>query len=100
MGRTVPTFVEQVKQLEDKWSKFRRCLRAEDRVQFDRLLHSVRFYTPSATYQCSDDPREAVVLSILIDLQKRLTVLEEKMKISGNIELPALQLPLLGGDSE
>jgi hypothetical protein len=99
MGRTVPTFVEQVKQLEDKWSKFRRCLRAEDRVQFDRLLHSVRYYTPSATYQCSDDPREAVVLSILIDLQKRLTVLEEKMKVSGDIELPALQIPLLG-DSE
>jgi hypothetical protein len=78
MGRTVPTFVEQVKQLEEKWLKFRRCLRAEDRVQFDRLLQSVRYYTPSATYQCSDDPREAVVLSILIDLQKRLNCARRK----------------------
>jgi hypothetical protein len=99
MGRTVPTFVEQVKQLEEKWSKFRRCLRAEDRVQFDRLLRSIRFYTPSATYQCSDDPREAVVLSMLLDLQKRLAALEEKMKVSSDIELPALQLPL-SRDSE
>jgi hypothetical protein len=99
MGRTVTTFVEQVKQLEDKWSKFRRCLRTEDRIQFDRLLLSVRYHTPSATYQCSDDPREAVMLSILIDLQKRLAALEEKVKVSGDIELPALQLPLLG-DSE
>jgi hypothetical protein len=39
------------------------------------------------------------MLSILIDLQKRLAALEEKVKVSGDIELPALQLPLLG-DSE
>ncbi len=94
MGRTVPTFVVQVQQLEAKWSKFRRCLRFEDRVEFDRLLKSVRYYTPSAMYQCSDDPREAVVLSILLDLQKRIKVLEEKMKVSSDVELPALQLPL------
>jgi hypothetical protein len=45
-------------------------------------------------HQCSDAPREAVVLPILLDLQKRIKVLEEKMKVSSDVELPALQLPL------
>ena len=81
MGRTVPTYTEQVAQLTEKWSKFRRCLRREHRVDFDRLLRSVRRYSPSATYQMSDDPRESVVLSILLDLQQRIAAIEAKMKM-------------------
>jgi hypothetical protein len=58
MGRTVPTYAEQVREIEAKWAKFRRALRREDQLHFDRLLRSVRYYSASATYQCSDDPRE------------------------------------------
>ena len=58
MGRTVPTYVEHVREIEAKWAKFRRPLWREDQLHFDRLLRSVRYYSPSATYQCSDDPRE------------------------------------------
>ena len=94
MGRTVPTYVEQVSQLTEKWSKFRRCLRREDRVDFDRLLQSVRYYVPSATYQCSDDPRESVVLSILLDLQKRLAAIEEKLKVPDATQENPSQLAL------
>jgi len=94
MGRTVPTYVNQVSQIVEKWSKFRRCLRREDRIDFDRLLRSVRYYTPPATYQCSDDPREAIVLSILLDLQKRLALIEEKLKLPDAIQEKPIQLAL------
>jgi hypothetical protein len=83
MGRTVPTYVQQVREIEAKWAKFRRALRREDQLHFDRLLRSVRHYSPSATYQCSDDPRESVMISILLDLEKRLAEIEEKLKASG-----------------
>ncbi len=83
MGRTVPTYVQQVREIEAKWAKFRRALRREDQLHFDRLLRSVRYYSPSATYQCSDDPRESVMISILLDLEKRLADIEEKLKTSG-----------------
>jgi hypothetical protein len=83
MGRTVPTYVQQVREIEAKWAKFRRALRREDQLHFDRLLRSVRYYSPSATYQCSDDPMESVMISILLDLQKRLAEIEEKLKITG-----------------
>jgi hypothetical protein len=86
MGRTVPTYVQQVREIEAKWAKFRRALRREDQVHFDRLLRSVRYYTPSATYQCSDDPMDSVMVSILLDLQKRLAAIEEKLKISDESE--------------
>jgi hypothetical protein len=96
MGRTVPTYTEQVAQLTEKWSKFRRCLRREDQVEFDRLLRSVRYYSPSAMYQCSDDPREPVVLSILVDLQKRLAAIEAKLKMPDMVGENPAQLSLTG----
>ena len=100
MGRTVPTYTEQVAQLTEKWSKFRRCLRREDRIDFDRLLRSVRRYSPSATYQMSDDPRESVVLSIFLDLQKRLAAIEERLKLPDTIHDTSTQLSLTEkGDS-
>ena len=94
MGRTVPTFVEQVRNLAEEWSKYRRCLRFEDRDHFDRMLRSVRYYTPSAMFQCSNDPREPVVVSILLDFQKRIAALEGKLKISGEVDVPPEQIPL------
>jgi hypothetical protein len=93
MGRTVSTYIDQVREIEAKWSKFRRVLRREERVHFDRLLRSVRQYSPSGTYQCSDDPRESVVLSILLDLQKRLAVIEEKLKLTDAGEIAPANFP-------
>ena len=93
MSRTVPTYVEQVREIEAKWAKFRRALRREDQLHFDRLLRSVRYYSPSATYQCSDDPRESVMISILLDLQKRLAEIEEKLKDSGQGEESPMDIP-------
>jgi hypothetical protein len=101
MGRTTPIYIEQVAAIEAKWAKFRRALRREDRVHFDRLLRSVRQYSPSAMFQCADDARESVVISILLDLEKRLAAIEEGLKIAdgGEDSTVDAQLPLLdGGD--
>jgi hypothetical protein len=81
MGRTVPTYIDQVRELEARWSKFRRALRRDDRLHFDRLLRSVRQYSPSGVCQNSDDVRESVALSILLDLQKRLAVIVAKLAV-------------------
>jgi hypothetical protein len=90
VGRTVPTYVQQISNLIAEWSKFRRVLRREDQVHFDRLINSVRHYSPSGTYQCSDNPVESVGLSMLLDLQKRVAALEERLKMPEQI-VPVLQ---------
>jgi hypothetical protein len=85
--------------IEVKWAKFRRALRREDQLHFDRLLRSVRYYTPSAAYQCSDDPRDSVMVSILLDSEKRLAEIEEKLKLTDtDEEREDAQLPFADGD--
>jgi hypothetical protein len=76
MGRTVPTFRQLIDDAIARWSKFRRALRREDQEYLDRLFRSVRSYTQAATYQASDNPMEAILLSIALDQEKRLDVLE------------------------
>jgi hypothetical protein len=76
MGRTLPTFRQLIDDAIARWSKFRRALRRDDQEYFDRLFRRVRSYTQAATYQASDNPMEAILLSIALDHEKRLDVLE------------------------
>ena len=87
MGRTVPTFVQLIEQASEHWSKFRRALRREDQIHFDKLFLSVRCYTQAATYQCHDNPMEAILLSIALDLQKRLDAIEQLLRQAGHHEI-------------
>jgi hypothetical protein len=83
MGRTVPTFVQLIQQAAERWSKFRRALRREDHEHFDRLFVRVRYYTQAATYQCHDNPMEAILLSIALDQEKRLYAVEKVLQNAG-----------------
>jgi len=83
MGRTVPTFVQLIQQTADRWRKFRRALRREDQPHFDRLFVRVRCYTQAATYQCHDNPMEAILLSIALDQEKRLYAVEKVLQNAG-----------------
>ena len=80
MGRTVPTFRQLIDDAIARWSKFRRALRREDQEYFDRLFRRVRSYTQAATYQASDNPMEAILLSIALDQEKRLDALERAVQ--------------------
>jgi hypothetical protein len=86
MGRTVPTFRQLIDDAIARWAKFRRALRREDQEYFDRLFRRVRSYTQAATYQASDNPMEAILLSIALDQEKRLDALE-------SFTLPRIKIP-------
>jgi hypothetical protein len=88
MGRTVPTFRQLIDDAIARWSKFRRALRREDQEYFDRLFRRVRSYTQAATYQASDNPMEAILLSIALDQEKRLDVLERAVQPPGSTLSP------------
>src|SRR5690242_21888503 len=83
MGRTVPTFVQLIQEAAERWKKFRRALRREDQPHFDRLFVRVRYYTHAATYQCHDNPMEAILLSIALDQEKRLNAVERVLQNAG-----------------
>ncbi len=84
MGRTLPTFCQLIEETAQRWAKFRRALRREDQEYFDRLFLRVRSYTQAATYQCSDNPMEAILLAIALDQEKRLAVIERLLRGEGN----------------
>lgn len=105
MGRTVPTFVQLIQEAAARWTKFRRALRREDQDFFDHLFRRARFYTQAATYQCNDNPMEAILLSILLDQEKRLDALERALHLKKEepYETPGLDLrslPLPAGDED
>jgi hypothetical protein len=95
MGRTVPTFRQLVDDAIARWAKFRRALRREDQEYFDRLFRRVRSYTQAATYQASDNPMEAILLSIALDQEKRLDALERATPRQAGAALP----PITGAGS-
>ena len=93
MGRTVPTFRQLIDDAIARWSKFRRALRREDQEYFDRLFRRVRSYTQAATYQASDNPMEAILLSIALDQEKRLDALERAAPRQVGAALPPVKIP-------
>jgi len=101
MGRTTPTFVDLLRQAEEYWAKFKRALRREDRPHFERLFHGVRYFTPSAMYQCHDNPMETILLTICLAHEKRLHAIEQELRGRGLLppeaERPAqaMELPFL-----
>jgi hypothetical protein len=102
MGRTVPTFRQLIEEAAARWSKFRRALRREDQEHFDRLFRRVRSYTQAATYQCSDNPMEAILLSVALDQEKRLTAMEIVLRKAGVLHeiagMDSRSLPWPAGD--
>jgi hypothetical protein len=102
MGRTIPTFRQLIEETIQHWSKFRRALRQEDQVYFDRIFQRVRYYTQAATYQAQDNPLEAILLAIALDQEKRLDAIERQLQqkgiLSANYGMAVRSLPLPAGD--
>jgi hypothetical protein len=92
MGRTTPTFVDLLRQAEEYWAKFRRALRREDHPHFDRLFHQVRCFTPSAMYQCHDNPMETILLTVCLSHERRIAAAEQTLRRDGLLP-PELEGP-------
>ena len=70
--------------MQDDWSKFRRALRQEDQQAFDELFALAKFHTAPMAYASTPAPMEAVLLSMLIELMKRVRGLEAESKGQGS----------------
>jgi hypothetical protein len=62
-------------------SDFRRALRGEDRVAFDRLINKAREHASSCTVVPTLDPMHAVFLSFLVEQEKEIISLHEAQLI-------------------
>jgi DNA repair ATPase RecN len=80
MGRPVSPNQTVLEALISDWQGFRKALRKEDQLAFDRLMDKARGLASAARYDPRLDPMESVVMSILVELEKELEELRKKVE--------------------
>ena len=79
MGRTLATFTQLVQQEIDSWSRYRRMLRREDQQALDVLFAAARHHASAGAYLARETPCEVMLLSMLIEQQKHVVMLQQKV---------------------
>jgi hypothetical protein len=79
MGRTVTPFSIVLSQEETRLKKFRRALRAEDRVHFDELFEYARRNVQAAVQAASPEPMESLLLLMLVEMLKEIQALKARV---------------------
>lgn len=79
MGRTTQTMTQLVAQEEVYWAPFRRALRKEDQVVFDRLFAAARHHTAPAHYASHSTPFDSILLSMVLEVMKAVEALQKRL---------------------
>jgi hypothetical protein len=80
MGRTVLPYSQVWEAERQRWLKFRRALRREDQVHLDRLFELARLHLQAGVYAANPWPLESLLLSMLLEHQKALGALTERLQ--------------------
>ncbi len=83
MGRTTPTATMLIQYEEGNWSQFRRALRKEDQNVFDQLFTFAKLNLPAISIQAHPVPFESILLSMLLEQQKQIRTLTDKLRDYG-----------------
>jgi len=80
MGRTViPARCESKARL-DELRRFLHCLRAEERVAFDRLYTDARKHLSAVTYANPLDPNDLLQWSAILELEMKVEALKQAVE--------------------
>ncbi len=80
MGRTVLPYSQVWEQERRRWLKFRRALRKEDQAHLDRLFELARLHLQAGVYASQPWPLESMLLSMLLEHEKALGALQERLR--------------------
>ncbi len=89
MGEAVVSFWVALEDEINRWSGFERALRKPDREAFDELICAFRSFTSECSNSSNPIVFESMVMSILLDWQKRILALEKELnKIQHEASIP------------
>jgi hypothetical protein len=80
MGRTVPTFRLLLESAISGWGQYKRALRPKDKRVFDKLMNKARAHSSACSYANRIDPMESIFMSIILELQKEIETLKERVQ--------------------
>lgn len=84
MGRTNPTYRDLLQATEERWQPYRRALRSRDQPHFDRLFEHGRAHADAAGYLNHDDLLAPLLVSVVLEQERRLAELEERCEMGGS----------------
>ncbi|MFD1646341.1 hypothetical protein [Haloarchaeobius litoreus] len=79
MGRTNPTYRDRLREFEERYQPFRRALRYEHQLDFDRLFERADATAHAASYRNATDPAVATLLSMLLAHEAEIRELHERL---------------------
>ena len=79
MGRSNPTYRDNLRRLEERWADYRRALRRRDQEHFDRLWEHAAGYADAAGYQNTERNLDLVLVSIVLAQERRIADLETEL---------------------
>src|SRR3989442_13618922 len=103
MGRTTQTMTQLVAQEEAYWTPFRRALRKEDQIVFDKLFAAARNHTAPAHYASHATPFDSFLAAMILEAMKAVEKLWQRLDtLIGNdgIGDPPRSLRSLGEERE
>ncbi|MCX6696396.1 MAG: hypothetical protein NTV84_02335 [Methanoregula sp.] len=77
MGRSFESVRHGVKSIADRWARSARALKKEDRKYGEKLAELAKQHSSEAFIAC-DDPLEAAVFSVLVEMLKREDQIESQ----------------------
>lgn len=80
MGRTVLAFNRVIGRLWEEWGKFRRALRKDDQQALDEMFAAAKYHAQAGAYLSHRLPMETVFMSILLEHQKAIKALKDRVK--------------------
>ena len=80
MGRTVLPVAQIIQQEREGWAKFRRVLRREDQKALDDMFDLAKYHSAAFAYASRPVPTEPVFMSILLEHQKTIAKLRERVE--------------------
>ncbi len=94
MGRTVKTASMLIADEARRWGDFRKALRKRERESFDTLIAYSKSHFSAISNSGLADPFEAIVLSMLLELQMRVEVIDGKGDPTGRTPTGRAYSPL------
>ncbi|MFA5862695.1 MAG: hypothetical protein WDA16_13475 [Candidatus Thermoplasmatota archaeon] len=83
MGRTLPTSRDLLDGLEFEWRDYRRGLTNEEQSRFDGLWQKARRHASAMSNQSPLDPMQAVLLGVLLEMQREIDELRRRLDRGG-----------------
>jgi hypothetical protein len=79
MGKTVPSYRMAIEEEMQTWKHFRNTLSDEEKQNFDLMMDYCRLQSMAASNACKPILFEPMVMSILLEQQKRIRTLQRKI---------------------